>query len=131
LILGSVVHAEAQQSWLCTADDAAGFSKNGGDWKITRFKPSMKFLVKPLPEELHQYLSGEELKLKYGAFEFGKGGPRYCRPHWLYEETWDCSGFYFNKTTLRFLNFFLGGYVHSLDNTDTPNFEIGTCTIFD
>jgi len=132
LIIGSVPDVAAAQSWLCTGDQSVGFAKKGDAWQVAPFKPSAKYVVRPLPKEYHQYLSGPLLELKYGAFEFGKAGPAYCRHDFLYKDTWVCGeGFYFNRTTLRFLHFFAGGYVHGLNNSDTPSIEIGTCTVLE
>lgn len=107
LIIGSASDTMAAQSWRCTGDQSVGFEKKGQAWQDAHLKPSAKYVVKPLPKEYYQYLSGPFLELKYGAFEFGKAGPAYCARDYLYKETWRCGGnFLFNKDTLRFLRYF-------------------------
>lgn len=114
-------------SWLCTGDQAVGFANKGGEWQIAQFRPSGKYVIKPLPDELVRYSP----ELKYGATEFGKAGPGYCRPHFLYPDVWDCGIITFSKSTLRFMHMFEGSYVHDPLETDTPVIEIGTCVALD
>lgn len=132
LLIMTAEFAIAQGSWLCTGDDATGFVARDGSWSVSRFKPDKKYIVRPLPEEFHKYLSERQMQLRYGAQEFGKAGPAYCEINRPWSKTWVCGGdFYFNSDTLRFMHFFFGGYVDGGKNTDTPNIEIGTCVKLD
>lgn len=127
LILWALVNsALAQQGYICVADKASGFTFNKATntWEHARFNVAdQKYILSVSQGAWTWKKLGEQSAGKCGSFsEYG----------YLNCETFG-SRIYFNNRNLRYISYYLVGYVSggisdSPEGSDTPSVEIGRCT---
>jgi hypothetical protein len=143
------LHAVAEQ-WLCTEDNATGFSFKMGVWGVQTFTSGRIYIVRPLlMNEKDGFLIKEDST--YGVYEQGSSYPfigctdsfsliegnplnQKMPSGYLYCKS-QIRGFSFNKWNLRFTQVYNSGYVNVVpgvnDITDqssnTPFISIGRC----
>ena len=137
------------QSWICLEEMATGLylNESTNKWEIANFRPTEKYLVAPIPEQIN---SDSPEVIPYGIKSFGEGYNKYsCKegfflntniseteqPDYMKIDILNCKGigdFKFDRRSLRFLRTYPVGYIRKNEDgtengNDTPLVAVGTC----
>jgi len=127
------------ESYLCIADQAAGFSFNKGQkkWSATTFNATEKFIIKrQSAEQKIFYKNAAWVVTRFGS---SSGLLANCEKDFNDVGMLFCEGivnFHFNKKNMRFLSTFAIGYVSYIpgdelldEGKNTPSMNIGACSL--
>lgn len=129
------ISSTAADGYICVTEVATGvaYDENRKAWRSTHFtnRPTYIFRKLKKDEKVRYRLSATELP--WGVFETGESYPKaYCEDFGI-GTVLDCGRFIekfrMSKETLRFIGYYMFGYVDGVDNNDnTPAILIGKCS---
>lgn len=134
LLIATSGFAETSNGFLCVGEQATGFIKNAGEWKLTSFSLSKYVVVKPTPKDKERFarvgLPSTEWVLKYVGSDFALKG---CVKVPIGMNCGD-GDFILDEKTLRFVHADTVAYLKEMklpkDLSPTASLEIGTCSVF-
>ena len=124
LILAFTSLSANAETYLCVADKATGFVKEGNEWNTAHFREDRKFSLKKETWGHWTWTQiGDQFGLSCPVQKDNKGKERKI---FSCDLVWDF--LVFNKDSLRFMYFKAGGYLLPGLGDDTPVTAIGKCS---
>jgi hypothetical protein len=124
LILAFTSLSANAKTYLCIADKATGFVKEGNEWNTTHFRVDGKYTLKREDAKSWRWTQIGE--------EFGDSCPVRRDSKGKEKAVLSCDSFFyhlfFNQNTLRFMLARPAGYIYPKLDPDTPVMEIGKCS---
>ncbi len=134
LLIATSGFAEASNGFLCVGEQATGFIKKTGEWKLTSFSLSKYVVVKATPKDNERFaragFPSTEWVLKYVGTDFAFKG---CVKVPI---GMNCGNgdFILDEKMLRFVSTDTISYLKEMklpkDISPTASLEIGTCSVF-